>query len=95
MIKVYGSDICIDCRELKEELKKRNITMDFISITENTQNMKEFLLLRDHDSAFEEVRQKEGGAIGIPCFVREDGTVTLDAEEAFSWVNPTQASPSI
>ena len=41
--------------------------------------MKEFLVIRDREPVFAEVRQK--GSIGIPCIVREDGSVTLSWEE--------------
>ena len=38
-----------------------------------------FLQLRDHR---EELRQaREAGMIGIPCFVREDGSITLEAAD--------------
>ena len=43
-------------------------------------NTKEFLRLRDNNAVFAEARVK--GYAGIPCFVLEDGTVTLNAEEA-------------
>ena len=35
--------------------------------------------LRDNNPVFDEA--KENGWLGIPCFVKEDGTVTLTAEE--------------
>jgi glutaredoxin-related protein len=92
MIRVYGTDICVDCRNLKAVLKTRGISVDFVDIIENTANMKAFLALRDHDAAFEGVRNHEGGAIGIPCFVREDGAVTLDADEAFAWIGQPKIS---
>lgn len=85
-MKVYGANICIGCRNLKAVLASRKIDMEFIDITENTANMKAFLTLRDHSDVFEKVRNKEGGAIGIPCFVSEKGKITLDMNEAFSWI---------
>ena len=42
--------------------------------------MKEFLRLRDTSPVFDEA--KKNGSIGIPCFVLEDGTVTLDPKDA-------------
>ena len=38
------------------------------------------LRLQDHHPAFNEA--KSVGAVGIPCFVLEDGTVTLSPEDA-------------
>lgn len=84
-MKVYGSDICIDCRNYKEEQKKRGIKAEFIDITENTENLKEFLRIRDNDEIFAPV--KKNGSIGIPFFVSEDGKKTFDMEEAFSWTD--------
>lgn len=92
-MKIYGSDICIDCRILKAVLKARGIEADFIDITENTGNLREFLGIRDHDPHFEKVRNWEGGAIGIPCFVSDEGSVTLDVDEAFSWIGQPCMNP--
>ena len=83
-MKVYGSDICIDCRNYKAIQKNRGFDAQYIDITENTLNLREFLQLRDREAAFEPVRQR--GGIGIPLFVREDGAVTLDMDEALSWL---------
>lgn len=84
-MKVYGTSICIDCRNFKAIKENRGLDeMEYIDITENTANLKEFLSLRDREKAFEEV--KEHGGIGIPCFVKEDGCVTFDIDKAFSWI---------
>lgn len=84
MLKVYGSDICIDCRNYKEIRKKRGFSDEYVDITENTTNLKEFLEIRDKDPVFEAV--KEMGGIGIPLFVREDGEKTFDLNEALLWM---------
>lgn len=83
-MKVYGADICIDCRNYKAIQKRRGFEAEYIDIIENTTNMKEFLRIRDIDPLFEEVRER--GGIGIPLFVREDGTKPFDIDEAFSWI---------
>lgn len=83
-MKVYGSDICIDCRNYKAIQKNRGFEAEYIDITENTQNLREFLYFRDNEPVFEPVRQR--GGIGIPLFVREDGMKTLDIDEALSWL---------
>lgn len=83
-MKVYGSDICIDCREFKQLMAERGFEVDFVDITENTANMRAFLALRDHEAAFDEAKQR--GGIGIPAFVREDGAVTLDWNTALHWI---------
>ncbi|MBQ8815328.1 MAG: hypothetical protein IJZ85_12630 [Lachnospiraceae bacterium] len=82
-MKIYGADICIDCRNLKHVMKSRGLALEYIEITENTLALREFLALRDHSEAFDHC--KERGGIGIPCFV-EGERVTLDMDEAFSWI---------
>lgn len=84
MLKVYGSEICIDCRMFKELRAERGFEVEYVDITENTANLRAFLQLRDHEKAFDEV--KEHGGIGIPAFVREDGEVTVDLNTALGWI---------
>ena len=84
IMKVYGTEICIDCRNYKAIQENRGFEAEYIDITENTANMKEFLAIRDQDPLFEEVRERHG--IGIPLFVREDGVKTFDINEAFAWI---------
>ena len=69
-MKVYGADICIDCRNFKAIQKNRGFEVEYIDITESTKNLREFLEMRDADPAFEPVKARHG--IGIPLFVRED-----------------------
>lgn len=83
-MKVYGSEICIDCRNYKAIQENRGFAAEYIDITENTTNLKEFLKIRDQDSIFEPVRRRNG--IGIPLFVREDGVKTFDIDEALAWI---------
>lgn len=83
-MKVYGAEICIDCRNYKAIQKNRGFEAEYIDIIANTDNMKEFLRIRDCDSLFDAVRER--GGIGIPLFVREDGIKTFDINEAFSWI---------
>ncbi len=82
--KVYGSDICIDCRNYKKLRENRRFLDEYIDITESVANMKDFLQYRDKDPIFEEV--KKTGGIGIPFFVAEDGQKTFDLNEALSWI---------
>ena len=83
-MKVYGADICIDCRNYKAVQKSRGFAAEYIDITENTANLREFLHLRDSEAMFAPV--KEHGGIGIPLFVREDGEKTFDLNEALAWL---------
>lgn len=79
MIKIYGMSTCPDCTYVEEQVKG-NERYEVIDIGAHVRNLKEFLRLRDKNPAFEEMNK--AGAVGIPCFVLEDGTVTLSAEDA-------------
>ena len=79
MIKIYGMTTCPDCVFMDEQVKGDD-RYEVIDIGAHARNLKAFLQLRDHDPIFAHARQT--GALGIPCFVLEDGTVTLTAEEA-------------
>lgn len=89
-MKVYGSQICVDCRNYKAIQKNRGFDAEFIEITEDTGKLKEFLRIRDQEPIFDQV--KENGGIGIPLFVSEDGRKTFDINEAFSWIGQKPVS---
>lgn len=79
MLRIYGSMLCPDCVKCREDLDRAEVDYEYLDFSENLRNLKEFLQLRDECSLFAEV--KATGSIGIPCIVREDGTVTLTWEE--------------
>lgn len=79
MIKIYGSMLCKDCVQCREDLDKAGVSYEYLDFAENLLHLKEFLAIRERDPQFNAVR--ENGGIGIPCIVREDGSVTLDWEE--------------
>ena len=74
MIKIYVMESCPDCTEVKA-LYGNHPEYELIDIGRQARNLKEFLALRDHHPEFEKVRER--GNIGIPCFVREDGSVAI------------------
>lgn len=78
MIKIYGSMLCKDCVQCRADLDKSGVSYEYLDFSANLLYLKEFLAMRDTNPLFQEVR--ENGAIGIPCIVLEDGTVTLDWE---------------
>ena len=90
MLKVYGTDICIDCRNYKAIQKNRGFEAEYIDIIEDTTKLKEFLKIRDFDPVYETVRENNG--IGVPLFVREDGVKTFDIDEAFAWIGQEPVS---
>ena len=82
MLKIYGSPMCPDCRECKENFDSNGVKCTMIDINESLRNLKEFLALRDSLSVFDHC--KEIGDIGLPALVKEDGTVILDWERYLS-----------
>lgn len=82
-MKVYGADICIDCRNLKHIIASRGLEVDYVDIMENTKNLKEFLRLRDSHPVFEECRVD--GGIGIPVFIVGEN-YTLEIDEAMEMI---------
>ena len=79
MIKIYGMDTCPDCVYVNDQVIG-NANYVKVDIGTHVRNLKEFLKLRDNNPVFDEA--KRIGIVGIPCFVLEDGTVTLTPEEA-------------
>ncbi|WP_298525222.1 glutaredoxin-related protein [uncultured Porphyromonas sp.] len=87
MIKIYGMASCPDCTHVWEQVQgdARYEVIDFgLSVRE----LKAFLKLRDELTLFNEAKKR--GAVGIPCFVLEDGSVTLSPEEAGLQSRPPQ-----
>ena len=79
MIKIYGMSTRPDCTYVEEQVKD-NDHYQVIDIGQHVRDLKAFLKLRDHHPAFNEAKRM--GAVGIPCFVLEDGTVTLNPVDA-------------
>lgn len=79
MIKIYGMKSCPDCVAVDRQVEGDS-RYQVVDIGEHVGLLKEFLRLRDNNPVFDEAKKK--GYAGIPCFVLEDGTVTLNPEEA-------------
>jgi len=90
-MKVYGAEICIDCRNYKAIQKARGFEAEYVDIIADTANLKEFLALRDNEPVFDAVRAR--GGIGIPLFVNEDGRKTFEIDEAFAWIGQPPVRP--
>lgn len=76
---IYGSMLCGDCVSCREELDKAGIAYEYRDFSDNLQNLKDFLKLRDQDPVF--LKTKKEGCIGIPCILKDDGKVVLDWKE--------------
>lgn len=72
-------DSCRDCIYLDKQIRD-DARYEFTDIGKHVSNLKEFLKIRDTHPIFDQIKKR--GQIGIPCFILEDGTVTLTPEEA-------------
>lgn len=79
MLKIYGSMLCPDCVDCCADLDKAKVEYEFLDFSADLRNLKAFLMLRDEKTVFDAVKRE--GAIGIPCILREDGSITLTWEE--------------
>lgn len=77
-IKMYVMHTCPDCEYVEKQVA-HDERFQVIDIGQHVRYLSEFLELRDSHPAFDEA--KAVGDIGIPCYVREDGSVTLYSAE--------------
>ena len=78
MLKIYGSMLCKDCVQCREDLDKAGVSYEYLDFADDLKNLKEFLAIRESDPQFDEVRER--GGVGIPCIVTDDGKILLDWE---------------
>lgn len=79
MLKIYGSMLCKDCVQCRDDLDKAGVAYTYLDFSQDLKNLKEFLALRDRFPVFDGA--KENGAIGIPCIVDEEGTINLSWQQ--------------
>lgn len=75
---MYVMKTCPYCAHVMKQVVE-NPHFKVIDIGEDVHDMKEFLKLRDNNPAFDE--EKATGDVCIPCYVREDGSVTLSSKD--------------
>lgn len=78
IITVYGMSTCPDCAAVQRQISG-NERFRMVEIGEHVKKLKEYIRLRDRSPIFDEL--KKDGRIGIPCFLLEDGTITLEPED--------------
>ena len=76
MLKVYGTLLCPDCADCLAAFDRAGVGYEFHEFEKDLSHLRDFLKLRDSSPLFDSVR--EAGGIGIPCILREDGSITLD-----------------
>ncbi len=80
MITMYVMKTCPYCEFVEKQIPEGSDKFRLVDIGEHVHNLKEFLALRDSNPAFIEARKV--GDVGIPCYVFEDGKVSLDSRDA-------------
>jgi glutaredoxin-related protein len=90
MVKVYVMESCPDCVEVKARYKD-DPGYELVDIGKQARSLKEFLVLRDSHPSFAKVRER--GNIGIPCFVKEDGSVIISLKHYDASLNGKTAAP--
>ena len=89
MIKIYGMITCPDCSYLLDQISGLEDEYEYIEIGEHVLKMKEFLRIRDSKDNAEIFKDiKATGVVGIPCFVLENGLISLDPSDAGLEANP-------
>ena len=89
MTRIYVMESCPDCTQAKQQYGNDK-DYEIIDIGKQARNLKEFLALRDNHPAFVKVRER--GAIGIPCFVKEDGEVVISMKHYLASSEPEYTS---
>lgn len=80
MIRIYGLPTCPYCDFLMDQIAGKEDKYQYINIGSHVRYLGEFVRLRDSSPVFDHC--KEIGDIGIPCFVLEDGTISIDPADA-------------
>ena len=86
---------CPYCEYVERQVEG-NPQVEVIDISKHVRNLKQFLDLRDNHPAFDEA--KKIGDIGVPCYVLDDGTVTLSSAASTevgvksSWIRQSEIS---
>ena len=89
MIKIYGMITCPECSYLLDQISGLEDEYEYIEIGEHVLKMKEFLRIRDSKDNAEIFKDiKATGGVGIPCFVLENGRISLDPSDAGLEANP-------
>lgn len=78
-VTVVGSHLCPDTLYALNKLVEAKADIEFKNLSASLPDLKVYLQLRDNEAMYETV--KANGGIGIPCFILEGGTKTMDLNE--------------
>lgn len=77
-VTVIGSHLCPDTLAALNKLSNAGADISFKDILSCHADLRVYLALRDSSDVYADIRGTD--RLGVPCFVCEDGTVTLDIQ---------------
>ncbi len=84
-MKMFYSKLCPDCTNALAAMAEHGITEDqyeAVAVTDSMKNLREFIYFREENTAaFEPIRPFR--AIGLPCFILDDGKISFDVNDLF------------
>lgn len=78
-VTVIGTHLCPDTLYAVNRLVSAGVEVDFQDILSCHAALRTYLNLREHSDLYAEIRGT--ARLGVPCFQREDGSLTLDLNE--------------
>ncbi|NCB61999.1 MAG: glutaredoxin [Clostridia bacterium] len=81
-ITVIGSHLCPDTLYALNQLVANGIETEFKNLSASLPDLRAYLALRDQHPIYSAIKGSE--RIGIPCFILEDGTTTLNLDDVLS-----------
>lgn len=78
-VKLIGSHLCPDTLYALNRLYEAGIKVEFEDILSCHAVLRDYLEIRESSPLYEEIRGTR--SLGIPCFVREDGSMTLNLDD--------------
>ena len=78
-VTVIGSHLCPDTLYALGKLSGAGMEVDFRDILSCHAELQNYLQIREGSPLYQEIRGTK--RLGIPCFVREDGTMTLNLDD--------------
>lgn len=94
-VKIVGSHLCPQTLYSIIKCKEAGVNVSFVDLSGSLGALKEFLVLHEQDSIYAAHREMtadkdyvQNGKIGLPCFVMEDGTKTLELDRILGMAQP-------
>lgn len=93
-VTIVGSHLCPNTLYALTKCKDAGLQVRFVDLSGSLSDLKRFLALHEHDALYAPYREQSGregyaenGAIGLPCFLLEDGSKTLDLNRVLEQAN--------